>query len=443
MARRLSVRARTTLIATSVVALALIATSFLLVGQVRRNLVADLDRTLRDQLGQVAAQLQRVEPGSILLRPGETATVQVTAPDGRLLAESAPVPAAAPAPAPASAEQTRPALVSVPRVQALGDSRRMVAKVSTPRGPVVVSATSATESVRNATGAAIRGLLLAMPILLALVAVVTWFATGLALRPVEAIRREFAEITAHDLHRRVPAPASRDEVARLARTMNRTLDRLDASVTAHRRFIADASHELRSPLATMRTPLEVARLHPDRADWPSVADGALQDVTRLEALAADLLLLARLDAAPDLRTRPVDVADLVRAELDRRTDPHPTTSDLRPVRVHADRARLVRLLANLLDNAHRHADSAVHVAVRREGPDAVLEVSDDGDGIPPAERERVFERFTRLDDARSRDSGGTGLGLPIAREIAKVHGGTLHAGDRGGGARLVLRLPTS
>ena len=271
----------------------------------------------------------------------------------------------------------------------------------------------------------------------------TWLVTRRALRPVEGIRQEMAAITAsEDLGRRVPEPDSRDEVARLARTTNETLAALEASVERQRRFVADASHELRSPIASLRTQLEVGDAHPELLDVP----GAVADTVRLQALAADLLLLARLDAGERPGRTAVDLGALVREEVSQRAadriGPAVSVRDPDALEVTGSRAQLARVLGNLLDNAQRHAVRSVAVSVRADRGDVVVEVADDGAGVPEAERERIFERFVRLDDARSRDDGGAGLGLAIARDVAARHGGTLTAGAaRDGGARFTLRLP--
>jgi signal transduction histidine kinase len=289
-------------------------------------------------------------------------------------------------------------------------------------------------------------MLIGLPFLIIVVAGVTWLVTGRALRPVEGIRAEMAEITGSgDLDRRVPEADSRDEIARLARTTNETLAALQASVERRHRFVADASHELRSPIASLRTQIEVAEQHQELLDLP----GLLHDVVRLQQLAADLLLLARLDAGEQPSRAPVDLAALLLEELGPRTGERPggpPALDLdvtdRPVEVHGSRGQLNRVLANLVDNAFRHAATTVTVRLRAEGPDAVLTVADDGHGIAAADRERVFERFVRLDEARSRDEGGSGLGLAIARDLTERHGGTLTVGEGpDGGAAFTVRLP--
>ncbi|WIX83612.1 ATP-binding protein [Amycolatopsis carbonis] len=284
-----------------------------------------------------------------------------------------------------------------------------------------------------------------VPLAVLLTALVAWFAAGRALRPVEAIRGELAEVSGSQLGRRVPVPRSRDEIARLAHTTNATLDRLQHAHEQQERFVADASHELRSPLANLRTGLEVALTHPERADWPAVAERSLLDVRRLHRITADLL---QLTVDPG-RVAPVevDLADVVREQVAERSAAlgRPTVRSFvdDPVRVLGQPVQLERLLRNLLDNAVRHATSAVTVTVGRDGTSVVLEVLDDGPGIPPADRERVFDRFARLDDARTRDAGGSGLGLTLAREIARRHGGSLAAADSETGARLVARLPAA
>ena len=278
----------------------------------------------------------------------------------------------------------------------------------------------------------------------------TWLAVGRVLRPIEAIRSEFADLSAHHLDRRVPVPRAGNEIARLATTMNDSLDRLEASVDQQRQFVADASHELRTPLAALRAELELALNRPENANWPQVATDAMGDTLRLQYLTADLLLLARLDANTTTppNTRVLDLADLVRDELARRpTLIHLTlVSDLGAERVfvHGSSSLLARVLGNLLDNAERHANSTITVRLSHDpdGGEAVLDVQDDGPGIPVEDHQRVFERFTRLDDARTRDAGGSGLGLAIAHRITTAHHGTLTLTPSVHGAHFTLRLPT-
>ncbi|WP_246238375.1 sensor histidine kinase [Acrocarpospora corrugata] len=265
---------------------------------------------------------------------------------------------------------------------------------------------------------------------------------GRALSSVDAISAELASITASDLGHRVPVPKFRDEVRRMAETVNGTLDRLEQAVEQQRRFASDASHDLRSPLTAMRAEVEGALLHPEDADWPSTGEALLGSLDRLQALVTDLLQVARLDARAPGRTDPIDLGRLADTEANRRRRRVNVLTSLQPrVIVRGDRLRLARLITNLIDNAERHAASEISIRVSDSDDTAVLEVVDDGAGIAPDKRDLVFQRFTRLDAARSRDSGGTGLGLAIARQIAETHHGTLTIEDSNRGARFVLRIP--
>ncbi|MGW7319118.1 sensor histidine kinase [Streptomyces sp. NPDC054865] len=448
--RPTTVRARATVGASVVVAAALALASFALLGLLEANLLRNAENDARrqaDSVAQLAAagRLDRVRPTG---RGVEF--VQVVSADGRVLFATPNllgVPAFPPAgrDVPGIRFQTW-------RVRPLGgDHRQRVVQVvtDTPSGPAVVYAGASLRDADAADDTTTAALVIGMPLLLATVALVTWRVTGRALRPVESIRAEVAEISDRDLHRRVPVPATHDEVARLAETMNATLDRLEASGARQRQFIADASHELRSPITVLRTQLEVALAVRDPELWPELIGGALVDVERLQHLASDLLLLARIDAAQPVAAVELDLSALVDEAVGARLgDRVPVRTRLEEgVGIAGSALWLSRVVTNLLDNAQRYAEGRVEVSLRTtEGPGprtAVLEVIDDGPGIPAGDRDRVFERFTRLDDSRSRDHGGAGLGLAIARDLAAHHGGTLTAEDAAHGARLVLRLPVA
>ncbi|WP_233624190.1 ATP-binding protein [Actinoplanes sp. ATCC 53533] len=289
-------------------------------------------------------------------------------------------------------------------------------------------------------------LLVTFPPLVALLALVAWRVVGATLRPVEALRAGAEEITGGARPDRLPVPDSRDEIHRLAVTLNGMLHRLDAARGRQRAFVADAAHELRSPLTNMRTELEVAQRLPDTTDWPALADDLLTDVERLSRLVDDLLLLARADdgstRALTRRAEAVELGQLL-GEVAARYPAVEYERPAVPLRTQGERDALGRVVANLLDNAVRHAASSVRLAVTADGAYQMISVSDDGPGIPAADRERVFDRFTRLDDARARDAGGSGLGLAIVRELVRRHGGTvaLRGTAPPPGLRVDVRLP--
>ncbi|WP_424531319.1 sensor histidine kinase [Sphaerisporangium viridialbum] len=219
--------------------------------------------------------------------------------------------------------------------------------------------------------------------------------------------------------------------------------RLERLLDQQRQFIADASHELCTPVAGLRAQLEEAQLHPDQTDLISLLDRALGDVNRLQQIVTDLLVLARLKTGEPVERERVDLGELVQTQLHPERFRRAVRLRLDPqVTVEAVRGQLARVFAGLMDNAERYARSTVQIQVRLDGEVAELTVADDGEGIAEADRERVFEPFTRLDTARSRDRGGAGLGLTIARDIAQAHHGTLTVEESSsGGARFVLRLP--
>jgi signal transduction histidine kinase len=285
-------------------------------------------------------------------------------------------------------------------------------------------------------------LALGIPVSIGVGGVWRWWAAGRRLQPVEALRDELDAINAADLRRRVSLPPRRDEFYWLAMAVNATLDRLEAAVEQQRRLVSDVSHDLRSPIAGLRAELEIALIDPEGTDLREALGRTLQNTERLQNIVTELLALARRDAGLPSRNGPVDLGDLAEREV--RRVPRRITAKViaEPgVVVRANRLDISRVLTNLLDNAARHAESEVTVSVRREGGEAVVEVFNDGKQIPPADRERIFERFIRLPDARQRDPGGSGLGLAISREIAHAHGGTLTLTDSDKGACFVLTLP--
>ncbi len=289
-----------------------------------------------------------------------------------------------------------------------------------------------------------RNLLVTLPVLAALLGVLIWQVVGRALEPVESMRGEVDAISTSDLSRRVTRPDT-TELSRLAETMNSMLHRIQSSVEQQQRFVADASHELRSPLAGIRGQLEVNIAHPEAAGREEAESDMLAETIRMQALVEDLLALARADRGHRiLQRRPVDLDDLVleeAASLARRTACVIDTSAVSAAQVGGDAEQLRRVVRNLLTNAVRHARSAVLVSLSETAEGAELIVVDDGPGVPAELSERIFERFTRSDDARARETGGSGLGLAISRAIVEAHGGTIALEQSDGGARFAVRLP--
>jgi signal transduction histidine kinase len=324
------------------------------------------------------------------------------------------------------------------RVVALG--------VTTPSGNRIVLAAESEDVVTDATEAMLIALLLGMPVLALVVAAATFLFVGRTLRPVEAMRRQADTITSRSLHTRLPVPASDDEIAALAATMNTMLDRIEASTAAQRQFVADASHELRSPLATIHANADLLAGAGLDAD-PARSVGRIQSESgRMARLVDDLLLLARVDdQTGPVRPGDVDLDDLVYAARERITVERPdlkVTGAVHPVRITGDPDHLHRALRNLVDNAVRHARSTVTVSLgATDDGYAEIVVANDGPAIPAADRERIFDRFVRLDDSRSRDGGGSGLGLAIARDIVAAHGGELTVADVPSGAAMRISIP--
>ncbi|MEV3925835.1 ATP-binding protein [Actinomadura coerulea] len=436
-----SVRTRVTAVATLIVALMLVTGVTLfyqaLRGTVYRGLhdrgtlvVTDLATLVReiDLRGTVRVE----DPGFPLL--------QVLDGEGNVLAASDPLHGRGPVKVPVAPVAGRPEYHTV-RFQGLADFYFVSERVDTRFGPRTVFA-----------GAPITTVTSSRPVFLALLVVTVLFATSAvgwivslsvrrALRPVRVMSSEMAEITG-GADRRVTVPDPNDEVSELAESVNVMLNRLEDVLTRQRAFVADVSHELRSPLTGLRTQLEVALEQPEDEDWPAVARAALADADRLQGIVGDLLILAKLGAGVHVARERVDLGELVRAEASRRPRRVPVeVAAEEGVTARVTGSQLVRLLTNLLDNAERHAESRIWVSVAADGPEAVLEVRDDGSGIAPEDRERVFWRFHRLSEGREREAGGTGLGLTISRDIARAHGGTLVAADSDQGARFVLRIP--
>ncbi|MDQ1673565.1 MAG: hypothetical protein QOC98_2127 [Frankiaceae bacterium] len=445
MRRPATVRGRTTLLATGVVALALAVAGCAFVLLLQRTLTRNIDDTLAARADDVTALLAAgASPTQAMGSRRDDFYVQLVGPDQKVLASSSTEPESPLLTVPPSSG--RPMTASDLPIGEEGEDFRVTSRtVQTPSGPTTLTLAASLEPVEQTLSAAVPQLLIGLPALLAVVGLTTWYMTGRALRPVSAIRRQLAAISSQDLAARVPEPPTRDEIAELARMMNGLLGRLEAAHAQQQRFIADASHELRGPLTTLRTKAEIAIAHPERTDWPHTTTTWLHEIERLCALVEDLLVLARTSDAPERQRDDVDLGDLLLLEVERLQERGSRRVEIGRVDVacvRGDRGALGRLLHNLGANADRHARGRVRLHLQAEDGVAVLDVDDDGPGIPVPDRERVFERFVRLDDTRTRSTGGSGLGLAIARELAAVHDGTLVVGtNEWGGARLRLRLP--
>ena len=432
-------------------AVALVAGAMLLRGTLQATLTREVDNTARQGGQEVVALINGNQPPPDPVVVAGTLTVQVLGPDGRIVNASPGadrlVPLLPPAQA-ATLARTGRAVQLDGRPFGIPYLMRVVA-VPADGGQIVLSAAAYTE-VRDSMTALSRALLVGTPLLLLLLAGATWLVVGSTLRPIAALRRGAQMVTATGKATELPVPEARDEVRTLAITLNDMLARLDAAGRRQRSLVSDTAHELRSPIASIRAQLEVALDHPEQQDWDQTGRDVLADTLRLSRLAEDLLVLARLDEyQPQTGAgRPVDLTALITEEAERSTGGRvPVTATATgPCVVTGDEEGLRRLLRNLIDNALRYAKSGVEVTARREAGEAVLTVSDDGPGIPSADRERAFDRFVRLDDARSRDeteTGGAGLGLAIVRAIARTHGGSAHLEDAAPGLRAVVRLPAA
>jgi signal transduction histidine kinase len=438
-----SVRVRTTIAASLVVGLALVLASAALVVLLGRSLTSNVRDVALSRAESVVAEFHGGGVPSLDVGESDDEFVQVLDPRRAVVASSSNV-------------SGRPALVHVedgnetttsdlPSGTSLEGTTFLVVAVraTAPDGNRSVLVGRSLDDVKEATSAVVPLLAVGVPVLVIIVAGVTWWITGRALRPVESIRDEVESISSSGLDRRVPEPGTDDEVARLAVTMNRMLGRLESSQARQRRFVSDAAHELRSPVASIRQHSEVAIAHPDATSVPELAEVVHGENLRVEGLVDDLLLLARLDEGAR-SSEQVDLDDAVLAEAARLRGSTALTiqTAVTATRVTGDPLELGRMVRNLADNATRHAEHVVALSAEALEGWAVVTVEDDGAGVAVDDRARVFERFVRLDDARSRDKGGAGLGLAIVRAIADAHGGEVVL-DEGplGGARFTVRLP--
>ncbi len=414
-----SVRVRVTAVAAIVVTLVLLAAGFLLVTLQRQGLVDQLDDSLSAEADRVVDSLERdgrlpegVNDDWFVVWLDADGTVQGTAGD-----EEAE---------PFGAQIAGLRLRDDGNVTFDGDSYLTVVESfdgEAGRGWVAVAASR--DDIDGTVADLRNSLLWIIPLAVLILIAAVWFLVGRTLRPVEEIRAQVASIGVRELDRRVPVPPGGDEISRLATTMNDMLARLESSVRRQQQFVADASHELRTPLTRMRTELEVDARDPEAADPAATRQSQLEEIAGLQKMIEDLLLLARSDAGTVPAEREdVDLDDIVLDEV--------AAASLGPVRIDASNvsaaqvsgspAELRRVVRNVLDNARRHARSQISVELAEQDGHARLVVSDDGPGIPPEDRARVFERFARLDPSRT-GANHAGLGLSIVQEIVTRHHG--------------------
>jgi signal transduction histidine kinase len=443
--RRLSLRARLVALGTLGLALGLGFGGLLLIGVSDHVLGRSVDLQAR-QTGEDVARLvnEQALPNPAPVAGGQL--VQVVDADHRVRSASVNADRLVPLLRESEIPKVRSGEITyVPgeRAGLTGPLRVVVVPAGSDVDPQVVIVARSVADVQRGADVVQTALIVVYPLLLAVMAGAGWRVAGGVLRPVEALRVGAERITAAPpaAAERLPVPPSRDEIHRLAVTLNRMLDRLAVAQHRQRAFVADAAHELRSPLASMRTQIEVAqRLSEPSSEDAELLCDLLVDVDRLSRLVADLLTLARADApVASAATEPVELTTLL-SQISGRYQAARVMVEVvpsPPAWVVADPDGLERIFTNLLDNAVRHADhrvvASVAAAVGGDGAAAwLVAVVDDGPGIPPADRERAFDRFTRLDHARSRHDGGTGLGLAIVRELVRAHGGTVALGEASG-----------
>jgi signal transduction histidine kinase len=450
---RWGVRKLSTAVAVAVVALALLVGEVILLVVLQTSLTSSTESAAREKVHDVIAELDDLDVADASEYITATAYagqfVQLLDPAGYVVVSSDPDAANTPL----SAQRPGPGRTltqEVSSLPSLGNDDNFYIVTTGVRAPdgiytVIAAFTAQVEADTIATVAWF--MLAATPLLLGVVGVSVWLLVGRSLRQVERIRGQVARINAERLDGRVDVPPTNDEIHALALTMNMMLDRLQASDRAQRRFVSDASHELRSPLATMRAGVEIASADLSGAMWIELKDVLAGETARMGYLVEDLLTLAKAnDGGLRLEDADVDLDDVVDQEVCRLrpTSAHRITAELTPARIRGDARRLAQVLRNVLDNADRHALSRIRIGLRATPAGAVVTVDNDGEPVPEADRERIFERFVRLDGSRSREGGGSGLGLAIAAGIMAAHHGSIRATEGPAGeCRFEMAFPAS
>jgi signal transduction histidine kinase len=434
-----NVRTRVTVLATAVVLAVLAVTATALIVAQRQVLTDNVDEVLQVHSAEIARQLRDGTLSTRIAPQGDDDAFAYVAEAGVIIASTRQEPVV-----PSAIVEPEDGHVSFETVHLAEDGMAFRVMASR-RGELLIVAGTPLDDVDDSVGTLTIGLLVAVPTASAVLAALVWLLVGGVLRPVEQIRARVASIGGRDLDQRVPEPGTRDEIARLAHTMNDMLARLETATDRQRRFVADASHELRSPLTRMRAELEVDRAHPESADPDATRRSVLEEVALMQRLVEDLLTLARLDGEPaHLRHQMVDLDDVVLREVRGAATASVgvDASAVSAAQVWGDPTQLARVIRNLIDNALRYGGPNIVITLREESGEAVLTVADDGPGVPAALQETIFQRFTRVDEARSTAAGGAGLGLAIVREIVELHGGSVVLDpEHSTGARFVVRFP--
>jgi signal transduction histidine kinase len=452
--RQLSIRARLTLIFEVAIAVILAFTGVALVTLVHHTLVTQARNQVEGEIVQTQQRLTSAHTNShrfVVLAMRGDVVIQVTNLTGTHVWAASSAIASAPVLAhqvvdPRSSNGVGVQMVSTPRARATVSevSGGLVAPLLTRRGPGLIFGFVYGEGISHSVNVLLVSILVSFPLLLLISGGLIWLGIGLALAPVESIRRRVDAIAAQDLTQRVPLTGGDDEIARMARTVNAMLDRLESSSQFQQEFVSNVSHELRSPLTTLLATTERAANDPANANWPDVVDTVMREGRRLDVLIDDLFWLARHDENQVVTiATDVDLDDLIFEEVQRirtLTTLSVDATAIQPTRVTGDPAMLKRMIRNVVDNAGRHAVSELRFDSHYDGQFAVVVVSDDGEGVDVPESARFFDRFVRADPARSRHSGGTGLGLAIVAEIVERHGGAARFVESAQGSTIELRV---
>jgi signal transduction histidine kinase len=442
-----SIRFRITAIAALVVALVFAAVAIAIVALVQRELISNLDNSLEQRTDTyTTAFLDADGEGLIANSNDEDRAFQLTDADGTIIASTGNLAGQDLTDA-AFADSSATQTIRSMTVAAIEDDafRVLARKVDLPTGPGVLHVAQNIDDLNDTVRGLRLALAITLPVIVAVLAGLVWWLVGRTLRPVELMRAEVADISGTDLRRRLLVPQQSDEIARLASTMNQMLDRIDGAGRRQRQFVADASHELRTPLTRIRTEVEVDLNRPHLADPSATNSKVLEEAVALQELLDDLLFLARSDEHDNALARvPTDLDDIVLREVRDLRGEMITfdTTGVSAAHLLADAGQLRRVVRNLIGNAARHARREVTIECTERGGIVRLAVADDGDGVPVDARERIFERFGRVDDARTSARGGTGLGLSIVRDIVLRHGGEIRYDEAWTlGARFIVELP--